>query len=105
MSSAEDSVRDILQLTVGKYSYDIVALAGEAHDLIIGDRLTIKILSRNIESLTHQMQDITRVTFERDAYREGMEAQKEIIGNLVEERNKLREEVAELNEALRQEGL
>jgi regulator of replication initiation timing len=92
----EEHARNILKLTIGHYEEDIVSLALQAHDMIIGDRLTIKILSRNIESLTMQMKNVTQVTFERDTYKEGMEAQKEILANVVEERNALRLDVEQL---------
>lgn len=84
MSSNEDRVREILCQALGIYSYDIVALAGEASDIIRGDRLTIKILSRNIESLTMQMKGITQVTYERDIYKERWERQKDINEHLWE---------------------
>ena len=83
-------VHNILENGLGHYD-STVNLAREAVDLIRADRIVIKILGRNIESLTMQMKAITQVTFERDAYKEGMEAQKEIIMNLVDERNALRE--------------
>jgi hypothetical protein len=90
-------VHEILEEGLGHYD-DTANLAREAVDLIKADRLTIKILSRSIESLTHQMKEITQVTFERDAYREGMEPQKEIIANIVEERNELRERLKKYEE-------
>ncbi len=88
-----EQIQDILQRALGHYS-NPVDLAKEVADLILSDRIVIKILGRSIESLTMQMKAITRVTFERDAYKERMEAQKEIIKNIVEERNELRERLA-----------
>lgn len=89
-----NELHEILEDAVGERNSDIIILALQVRDIIRGDRLTIKILSRNIESLTMQMKEITQVTFERDAYKKGMEAQKEIIQNIVEERNTLRERLA-----------
>lgn len=88
-----DEIRDILMLATGQRMHDAEALARIALDMIRGDRILIKVLGRNIESLTMQMKQVTKITFERDTYKLGMETQKEIIENVAEERNALRERI------------
>ena len=89
MSNKEDKntidyVRDILIQATGYRMYSIEELSRIAADMIQGDRITIKILGRNIESLTQQMKDITRVTFERDNLKERLDICIERNKHLVE---------------------
>ena len=95
-----DYVRDILIQATGCKMYSIEELSRIAADVIQGDRLTIKILGRSIESLTMQMKEITQVTFERDTYKEKMEAYKDGIEHFREENEALKEELAELRDRL-----
>lgn len=59
MFKGDSIVREILASGLGHYD-STVNLAREAIDLIKADRIVIKILGRNIESLTMQMTGIIK---------------------------------------------
>jgi hypothetical protein len=90
-------VHDVLEKGLGHYD-ETVNLAREAVDLIRADRLAIKILSRNIESLTLQMKGTTDVTFERDKLREAIEVYEDRLKFYREENNTLRERLKQYEE-------
>lgn len=83
-------VHDILETGLGHYD-NTVSLAREAIDLIKADRIVIRILARNIESLTYQMKGITDITFERDRLIEELERQRDINERLRERLKKYEE--------------
>lgn len=79
-----ENVQRILQQTLGWNDSDVSKLALQARDLIWSDRQIIKILGRNIESLTMQMKTVTDVTFENDRLKENIEVYKDMVAHLKE---------------------
>lgn len=89
-----DRIRDTLIRATGQQDYDVEVLAIMCLDMINGDRLLIKILGRNIESLTMQMKEITQVTFERDKLKEAIDVYQGRLDYFREENKALRERLA-----------